>query len=237
MGMPIKITTVKPVEHSVIDTVFDYFRTIDEQFSTYKPTSEISRINQGLPKSKWSDDMREIMRLCELTRAQTHGYFDIKQPDGQLDPSGLVKGWAIQRASELLQRKGVDDFSIDAGGDIQLSGDSPSGHEWRIGIRNPLDRTEIVKVVGLRNQAIATSGTAIRGQHIYDPLTHKELTDVLSLSVIGPNIYDADRFATAAFAMGQKGISFIEDLKGFEGYMITQDGVATMTSHFEEYVR
>ncbi len=237
MGMPIKITTAAPLAPSIFDKIFDYFRSVDNQYSTYKPTSEISRINAGLPRKEWSADMKEIMRLCELTGIQTHGYFSVTRPDGQLDPSGLVKGWAIKQAAELLASTGARDFSIDAGGDIQVSGFGPLGHEWRIGIRNPLNHAEIVKVVGIRDQGIATSGTSVRGQHIYDPKDRKELTDIVSLSVIGPNIYEADRFATAAFAMGRKGISFIEDLEGFEGYMIDKNSVATMTSRFEEYVR
>ena len=237
MGMPIIITTVKPTDGAALDAIFDYFRQVDARYSTYKPDSEISQINRGLPRAVWSTEMHDIMRRCELTTQQTQGYFNIERPDGQLDPSGLVKGWAIQQATELLHSKGVDDFSIDAGGDIQVSGNGPTGPEWRMGIRNPFDRTEVVKVIGLRDQGIATSGTAIRGQHIYDPHDNRDLTDIVSLTVIGPTIYDADRFATAAFAMGQKGISFIEDLEGFEGYMIDKHGTATMTSGFEEYVR
>jgi len=238
MGMPIQITTSHDVDPAIFDSVFDYFRTIDERYSPFKSTSELSRINRGLPESQWSAEMREILRRCDTTKQQTHGYFDIKRPDGTLDPSGLVKGWAIQRAADLLKHKGMQDFSVDAGGDIQVCGDGPSGGEWHIGIRNPFDRNQTIKVVGLRDQGIATSGTAIRGQHIYNPHQyHHELTDVVSLTVIGPHVYDADRFATAAFAMGKKGISFIHDLKGFEGYMIDKDGIATMTPGFEEYVR
>jgi thiamine biosynthesis lipoprotein len=63
------------------------------------------------------------------------------------------------------------------------------------------------------------------------------MTDIVGLTVIGPNIYEADRFATAAFAMGREGIMFIENLAGFEGYMIDQHGQATFTSHFTRYVR
>jgi thiamine biosynthesis lipoprotein len=237
MGMPVKITTVDTISDAILSEIFDYCRAVDERYSTYKSTSEISRINAGLPKSKWSAEMRDIFRRCEITKSQTRGYFDPVQPDGTLDPSGIVKGWAVQNAAERLRRKGVTDFSVDAGGDIAVRGDSPSGGEWRIGIRNPFDRDQIVKVVGLRDQGIATSGTAIRGQHIYDPIEHKSLDNIVSLSVIGPNVYDADRFATAAFAMGREGISFIENLKGFEGYMIDKDGIATMTSGFMEYVR
>jgi thiamine biosynthesis lipoprotein len=236
MGMPITITLVGARDEQVVQKIFDYFREVDARYSTYKDTSEISRINAGLPRSQWSDEMKRVLKLCEQTKHETDGCFDIEH-DGLIDPSGLVKGWAIRRAAEKLLAKGLDNFSIEAGGDIEVHGSSNSGEQWRIGIRNPFDREQIIKVVGVRDQGVATSGTYIRGQHIYDPKQGKPLTDIASLTVIGPNIYEADRFATAAFAMGVKGIDFIEKLKGFEGYMIDTKGIATMTSGFEEYTK
>ena len=105
-----------------------------------------------------------------------------------------------------------------------------------MGIRNPFNLHEIVKVLAVSNCGVATSGTSIRGQHIYDPHTTSPLsTDLVSLTVIGPNIYEADRFATAAFAMGSAGIMFIEQLAGFEGYAIDRHGQATYTSDFVRY--
>jgi thiamine biosynthesis lipoprotein len=90
----------------------------------------------------------------------------------------------------------------------------------------------------LSNCGIATSGTYERGQHIYNPITKKtEISDIVSLTVIGPNVFEADKFSTPAFAMGKVGIEFIESLPGFDGYMIDKDGIATMTSGFDEYTR
>ena len=101
----------------------------------------------------------------------------------------------------------------------------------------PLDAGSIVKVLSIRDCGIATSGTYVRGEHIYNPTdSDQPITGILSLTVIGPDIYEADRFATAAFAMGPAGINFIEQLPGFEGYMIDPGGMATYTSGFERYV-
>ena len=126
---------------------------------------------------------------------------------------------------------GFKKFYVDAGGDIEAH-----GKYWKIGIRDPFNINQIIKVVYINNCGLATSGTYIRGNHIYNPLDNNMPADeVISFSVIGPNIYEADRFATAAFAMGKKGILFIENLKGFEGYMIDKEGLATMTSGFEKY--
>lgn len=237
MGMPV---TVEILDASVtqdhLEQVFASFAAVDEMFSTYKATSEISQINRGeLAVADASAQVQTILALSEQTRQETQGYFDIQRA-GHYDPSGIVKGWAIQKAAQILKEQGLRNFSVDAGGDIQLAG-RKNDQLWRIGIRNPFNRSENVKVLALTERGIATSGTAIRGQHIYDPY-HPEtpILEIVSLTVIGPDIYEADRFATAAFAMGRKGIQFIEQLAGFEGYMIDAQARATLTSKFERHV-
>jgi thiamine biosynthesis lipoprotein len=238
MGMPITIEVVDAtIPAEIFARVFAYFAAVDHTFSTYKPNSEISRINsRAITLAQASLDMRTIFTLAERTKQETNGYFDIAR-DGSYDPSGVVKGWAIYHAVQIMRLAGCRNFYVDAGGDIQAVGKNSQRQPWRIGIRNPFNIHEIVKVLTVSNCGVATSGTSIRGQHIYNPKTHGSLvTDVVSLTVIGPNIYEADRFATAAFAMGERGIRFIEQLEGFEGYMIDQHGQATLTSGFGKYV-
>jgi thiamine biosynthesis lipoprotein len=237
MGMPITVEVVDPGgTEADIENVFAYFRTVDATFSTYKEHSEISKINRGeLCEEEYSDEMKTILALSEQTKQETQGYFDIRH-NGIIDPSGIVKGWAILQAAHMLKEAGCTNFYIDAGGDIQVSG-TKAGNPWRIGIRNPFNRKENVKVLAVTDKGIATSGTAIRGQHIYNPHNPDTLLqDIVSLTVIGPNVYEADRFATAAFAMGKRGIYFIEQLPGFEGYMIDASARATFTTGFERYV-
>jgi FAD:protein FMN transferase len=238
MGMPITIELVDArAPADIFERVFAYFTSIDQTFSTYKPSSEISRINnREITIEQASQDMRTIFALAERTRQETNGYFDIAR-DGVYDPSGVVKGWAIYQATQIMRLGGCRNFYIDAGGDIQLVGKNSQSQPWRVGIRNPFNMHQIVKVLAVSNCGVATSGTSIRGQHIYNPKTGGQLvTDVVSLTVIGPNIYEADRFATAAFAIGADGIPFIERLEGFEGYMIDRHGQATFTSGFARYV-
>lgn len=237
MGMPITITILDAsATQADLDRVFTYFVAIDNVFSTYKPESEISRINRGeLLLAHASKDMREIFALSAQTKEETGGYFDI-QHNGTYDPSGIVKGWALRNAATMLKTWGFQNFYLDAGGDIQVAG-TKNGRPWRVGIRNPFNRNEHVKILVLTDQGIATSGTAIRGQHIYNPHNVDEpLSDIVSMTVIGPDVYEADRFATAAFAMGKNGIQFIEKLAGFEGYMIDAHRQATLTSGLERYV-
>ncbi len=249
MGMPVTVEIVDAAATSgetdtIIREVFDYFKYIDEKFSTYKTTSEITAINDGrLASNKASNDMKTVFALAEETRLLTDGYFDIKRPDGTYDPSGLVKGWAIWNAAKLIAAHGCKHFYVDAGGDIQTSGMNAEGKKWAVGIKNPWNEAENVKVVYLSGEGIATSGTYIRGDHIYNPKTGVAADDIASMTVIGPNIYEADRLATAAFAMGKNGIAFLERRAGeganssggksIRGYMIDKNKIATMTTQWQ----
>lgn len=238
MGMPITVEVVDATAKTAdIDRIYDYFEYVDRKFSTYKDDSEISAINRReITVAQSSPDMRAVFWLAEQTRQETDGYFDIER-GGRYDPSGLVKGWAIFHAAELLWADGFQNFYVEAGGDIQAAGRNSRGEDWRVGIRNPFNSAEIVKVLTIGTGGVATSGTYVRGQHIYNPQAPGQLeTDIVSLTVVGPDIYEADRFATAAFAMGAQGIQFIESLEGFEGYMIDRAGQATLTSGLERYV-
>jgi FAD:protein FMN transferase len=238
MGMPITVKVVDPAAPpALLGQVFAYFDYVDQTFSTYKAESEVSRLNRGeLSLAQASADVQEIFGLAEQTRTETEGYFDIRH-NGRYDPLGLVKGWAIFNAAELVRQAGYADFYVDAGGDIQAAGLNDDGQRWRVGIRNPFNLHEIVKVLALSNVGIATSGTYIRGAHIYNPKDEADpLAEVVSLTVVGPDVYEADRFATAAFAMGRKGIHFIEKLTDFEGYLIDRTGQATFTSGFGRYL-
>ncbi|HUY85036.1 MAG TPA: FAD:protein FMN transferase [Candidatus Dormibacteraeota bacterium] len=236
MGMPISVVIEdEAANEAAFKVARDYFHYVDKRYSPYKPMSEVSKVNAGLPESRWSDEMKTILRLCQETKEQTRGYFDAYH-EGKLDPSGLVKGWAVNNTAAKLRELGYKNFYVEAGGDIQVSGHNADSQPWSVGIRNPFNRDEVIKVVRVTTEGVATSGTYVRGQHIYNPLRHTEIKDVASLTVIGPNIYDADRFATAAFAMGRTGINFIESMSGYEAYMITNDRQATLTGGFERYV-
>jgi thiamine biosynthesis lipoprotein len=238
MGMPITVEAVDPwAEGRHLEQVFDYFQSIDERFSTYKDTSEISAINRReLSLAQFSAAMRTVFELAEQTRLATGGYFDIER-GGRYDPSGLVKGWAIQNAAELLRASGLANYYVESGGDIQMAGHNAQGAPWHVGVRHPFQPDQIVKVLAVSDGGVATSGDYVRGAHIYRPGQAGPLAgEVVSLTVIGPNIYEADRFATAAFAMGRAGLSFIDSLDGLEGYLIDRHGQATLTRGFHRYV-
>ena len=239
MGMPITIGIVDvSASQSMLDELFAYFTAVDQRFSTYKADSEISSLNAGrFNATDISDEMREVFALAEQTKNESDGYFEIRKADGTLDPSGIVKGWAIRNAANLIRSCGFENFFVDAGGDIQTGGKNADGQDWRTGIRNPFNEDQIIKAVVLKNRGIATSGSYVRGNHIYDPKNPSARIDsIVSLTVIGPDVLEADRFATAAFAMGDDGIYFIEEMAGLEGYMVNAKGIATQTSGFGAFV-
>jgi thiamine biosynthesis lipoprotein len=239
MGMPITVKIAQNEERKTkkdLEKVFDYFRYVDSQYSPFKEDSQVAKLNRGEEVSR---EMMQILRLAEDLKKETDGYFDIrtpvgvKKPDGKIDPSGIVKGWAIKNAADILRKLGYKRFYVDAGGDAEIV-----GKNWKWGIRNPFNVQQIVKVLNLSDCGIATSGTYERGQHIYDPVGKKDaITDIVSMTVIGTDVYEADKFATPAFAMGKKGIEFIEKREGLEGYMIDSKGIAIMTSGFSKYVK
>lgn len=234
MGMPITVEIRDKKEKLIInkdiEKVFEYFNSVEAKYSPFKETSEVGKLNRG---EKVSVEMKHILALCEDLKKKTNGYFNIVNPDGKINPSGLVKGWAVRNAADILRKAGYKKFYVDAGGDAEII-----GKNWKWGIKNPFNVKEIVKVLNLSDSGIATSGTYERGQHIYNPVTKKsEITDIVSLTVIGPNVYWADKYSTPAFAMGKEGINFIERRKGLEGYMIDTHGLATMTTGFEKFVK
>lgn len=236
MGMPITIEVADGAP--AIAAAFAYFESVDARFSPFKPDSEVAALNRmGAEAAPLSDDMREILALAETTRAETDGYFDICRPGGTIDPSGIVKGWAIRNAARLIAGMGHGNFYVEAGGDVQCAGRNADGRPWRIGIRNPFDEAGVIKALQPGDAGVATSGSYVRGAHIYDPHDPgATLAEVVSLTVIADDICDADRFATAAFAMGRHGIHFVEAMTGLEGYAVDHSGTATMTSGFKRLV-
>ncbi len=225
-----------PTLDAAAEAVFASFRAVDERFSPYKEESEVSRIDRGeLAPEDASGEMQEVLRLAEETRQVTDGYFNVRF-NGKFDPSGMVKGWAIWKAARLLDEDGFVSFCIEAGGDIEVRGANDEGKPWVVGIRSPFDPSLMVRKLHLQSCGIATSGTYIRGEHIWNPRTGAAANEIASLTVIGPNVYEADRFATAAFAMGEEGIKFLATKTELDGYMVDAKGVATFTPGFARYL-
>jgi len=228
MGMPIVVDVRDEVEAGALDAMFEWLRWVDATFSTYRDDSEVSRLNRGeLALDDAHQDVRDVLERCEELRLMTDGYFDVRAGDGALDPSGLVKGWAVDRAAAMLDDLGLENYALSAGGDMILRGGS-----WRVGIQHPLLHHEVAAVVEASDLAIATSGEYARGQHVFDPHTGRPPAGVLSVTIVGPDLATADAFATAAFAMGEKGPHWTARLRGYDAMTILSDERVLSTPGF-----
>jgi thiamine biosynthesis lipoprotein len=235
MGMPIAIDVRDPqVAPEMVDAAFDWLRFVDATFSTYKDDSEISRLNRGrLALADTHPDVQEVLRRCEQLREETGGYFDARAPlPGGVDPSGLVKGWSIDRAARILDAAGARNYYLNAGGDIRVRGAPAPGQPWRVGIQHPLVADRVAAVVEANDLAIATSGEYERGHHIVNPRTGRPPSGVLSVTVVGPDLANADAYATAAFAMGTAGPRWTARLRGYEALTILADETVMSTGAF-----
>jgi thiamine biosynthesis lipoprotein len=235
MGMPV-IVDVRDAQigDRPIDDVFDWFRVVDERFSTFKPGSEICRLDRGeLARADAHADVRAVLARCEELCAETGGYFDVRAgASRELDPSGLVKGWAVDRAAAILDDSGATNYAVNAGGDIRLRGGALPEGVWRVGIQHPLERDRIAAVVETRDLAIATSGEYERGDHVFDPHTGLPPAGVLSVTITGPDLATADAYATTAFAMGTRAAQWTATLEGYEAMTILADGRVLLTQGF-----
>ena len=240
MGMPVSVQVRGPaaegsVVRGAVQALFAELRAVDERFSTYKPGSEISRIGGGtLALGDAAAEVREVAALCDEARRRTGGAFDAWLRDAagrpRFDPTGLVKGWAVERAARHLAALDDHDFCLNAAGDVRVGCSSTDAPAWRVGIEDPVTADLIAAIVELRSGAVATSGTARRGAHIIDPASGAPALALRSVTVAGPSLTWADVYATAAFVRGEEAIPFLEGVEGYEGLVIDGDGGKRSTS-------
>jgi thiamine biosynthesis lipoprotein len=238
MGLPIVVDVRDDGEaDEALAELFDWLRWVDATFSTYKDDSEISRINRGeLRREDAHPHIRHVLERCEELRDETDGYFDMRTPDGFIDPSGLVKGWAVDRAAAILDDAGLHNYAVNAGGDMRVCGRAVPELAWRVGIQHPLDAQQVAAVIESAAQlAIATSGAYARGEHVWDPHTGRPPTGILSVTIVGRELATADAYATAAFAMGAElAPHWTARLEGYEAMTILADETVFKTGGFPD---
>jgi thiamine biosynthesis lipoprotein len=224
MGTVFSIDVRAPgVDASAVRDAVDWLHRVDAMFSTYRVDSEISRLQRGeLTLTDCAPEVREVLARCAELYVETDGYFNCRY-DGVLDPSGYVKGWAIERASDLLEAAGSGNHCVNGGGDVQCIGSAAPARPWRVGIADPLRRGQLLGTASGNRLAVATSGTAERGTHLVDPHTGDRPGAFVSITVIGTSLADVDAYATAAFAMGERAEQWLRDT-GLPALLLRPDG-------------
>ena len=232
--MPITIAIADPGGWGEgLQAAFDELHRIDAVFSPFRPESQIGRINSGLLELDQADpEVKAVLELCRLYQIRCQGYFSVWL-GGRLDPSGLVKGWALERAAQILLSAGARNLLVDGAGDILALGEAEPGRPWRVGVRHPREPARTVRVIAAHNLAVATSGTYERGAHIVEPNTGLAAEHWVSLTVTGPDMVEADVLATAACAMGPTGLDFLNTVPGYDGFGIDRELRAHWTAGFE----
>lgn len=212
--------------HAALGEAVAGLHRVDEVFSTYRDDSQVSRLARGeLDVGECDPEVAEVLELAAEAERVSDGWFSARYR-GRLDPTGIVKGWATERAARRLAAAGATGVSANGGGDVQLLGAPEAGRPWRVGVSDPLrpgGLAAVVSAAGADELAVATSGTAERGDHIVDPRTGRSaVTDLVAVTVVAPRLTWADCWATAAFAMGSReGLRWLESLPGVEGLLIT----------------
>ena len=236
MGLPVEIDLRDAgVPAGAAEAAFAELRWVDAVFSTYRDDSEISRLARGeLRIADCCAEVDEVLTRCAELHDRTGGYFSVR-PFGALDPSGLVKGWAVARAAERLSEHGARNFLINAGGDVLARGRPEPGARWRVGIRHPTQHDALVAALEVEDLAVATSGLYERGAHIADPHRRGPATGLRSVTVVGADIATADAYATAIFAMGEEGPAFAAGLTDLDVLCVTAGDEMLSTAGMERH--
>ncbi|MFH8341524.1 FAD:protein FMN transferase [Streptomyces sp. AM6-12] len=225
---------------AVLGEVVAALHGVDAVFSTYREDSEVSRLARGeTDVERCVPEVAEVLELAARAERVSGGWFSARYR-GVLDPTGIVKGWSAERAARRLAGvEGVTGVGVSGGGDVQSLGAPEPGRPWRVGIADPLRPGGLAAVVsGAGELAVATSGTAERGAHIVDPRTGEPaVTDLVSVTVVAPQLTWADCWATAAFARGSRpGLSWLESLPDAEGLLLTADGGVLHTTGLAAHI-
>jgi thiamine biosynthesis lipoprotein len=229
MGLPISVLARgerarSPEAEVAVRSAFRELVDVDAVFSPYRPDSVVSQLQRGeITLADCDENVRDVADRCDAATELTGGLFNATRPDGRWDPSGLVKGWAAELAARHLGELSDLDWCLNAGGDVVVL--APTGQPFTIGIQDPADAGRIATAVACSTGAVATSGTAARGGHLYDPRNGAPATSQwLSISVLGPSLETADLLATAAFVAGDQWKDVVSLVAGYAGLGIDTNG-------------
>ena len=206
---------------------------VDTTFTTYNEASYVRRLARGeITIADCPERVGEVVEMCERYRDETDGWFDPWAGPAGFDPSGLVKGWSVQLASDLLVERGFARHCVNGGGDVAARGRPGDAPAWGIGIIDPYDNQSLLVAVRVVDEAVATSGIAERGQHVWRR-DGSPATELASVTVIDPDLTRADVLATTALAMGEAALPWLAE-RVRDAYVIDAGRVERMTPGFAD---
>ena len=254
MGGPFRITTVgsdRPHLKSAVKAGFEEVWRLEELMTIYKSESEISRLNIW-GEAQLSSESMDILKKSIVFSQATNGAFDVSlgafenlvvgsdfarfnKQGMMVDLGGIGIGYAVDRIVEALKKMGVKSAIVDGGGEVKSIGSKTDGTAWRVGIRNPFQKTGFSRVIALEGASISTSGNYVT-PHIIDPRTGRVPEGLASATIIGKDATTADAMSTAVFVLGPNaGLDVIEKTPGLEGLLVTSAGKIIESSGFNQY--
>ncbi|MBU4373856.1 MAG: FAD:protein FMN transferase [Euryarchaeota archaeon] len=229
----------------VIDRSIYYSGVSEGAFDiTIHPVLELwrTRINAGkYPANQEISDTLTLVNYSNVTVENDTVGFEMEGMS--IDLGGIAKGYAVDRAVEVLKGQGFDSGFVNAGGDGMYFGTKPDGSPWRVGLRNPDNKTESIVVLDISDMAVSTSGNyeryfneSARLSHISDPRTGYSSRSLISATVIAASAMEADALATAVFVLGpEEGMELIEKTENTEALLITPERQILKSSGFDTY--
>lgn len=203
----------------VVEEISAELERLEQMFSIYRTDSQISRINrQELHVLDASREVIDVLDACTWLEQASNNVFTVRRPDQprSINPTGFVKGWAAEYASRLFIERGLQHWYLAIGGDYVLHGGLDDETPWNIGVTDPRDTKLLVGEISVETGAIATSGTAERGNHLWDAQGNEAKSPFLSVTVTGPSLTWADAFATTVFVMGEPGLEWITQFDTYQ---------------------
>ncbi len=239
MGTMISIHVHDVLDDAIVDAAIDEvlveIERLEQIFSTFRPDSTINRVNRGeLHVLDAGPEVTEVLDACTWLEHVSNGAFTARRPETPelLDPAGYAKGWITEKAAGRLRAAGLQHWYVGAGGDVIASGTPGPDRRWRVGVADPRTPGQYVATLEIDRGAVATSGTAERGEHLWDGRRGGRATALAALTVVGPELAWADAFATAAFAQGRPGVAWVEQFDGYEAMAVDLDGAIHATTGF-----
>ena len=213
-----------------------WLHQVDATYSTYRADSVVSRLARGeVDRADCPAEVRHTIELCEEFRDRTGGWFDPWAGPHGFDPSGLVKGWSAQLASDLLVERGFVRHCINAGGDVAVRGNPADAPSWGVAIVDPFDRLRVLVAIGCVDCAVATSGIAERGHHVWRPVDGLPASDLASVTVVHEDLTTADVFATVALAMGNEATGWLS-AQALDALVVGIDGSEWCAAGFRDRI-
>jgi thiamine biosynthesis lipoprotein len=166
----------------------------------------------------------------------------LQLPGMKIGFGSIGKGYAADKAREVMEAKGIKAGIVNASGDLTTWGKQPNGKEWTIGITNPFDTEKFVKIVPLKREAVTTSGdyekfvelNGKRYSHIINPITGYPATGLVSVTVFGPSAEMANGFSTSLIVLGKEaGLQLINQYPEYSCMMITDKGKIFKSKKFK----